>query len=110
MPVRQVPTVAQDFRLWLRNAALTINDITKGRSNNSGVFTLTANVATSTLTDDRVGFDSCIALVPTTANAAAEIGNGTLYIAETGRINGSVVINHANNAQTDRTFRFIISG
>jgi hypothetical protein len=92
MPVRQVPTVAQDFRLWLRNAALT------------------ANVATSTLTDDRVGFDSCIALVPTTANAAAEIGNGTLYIAETGRINGSVVINHANNAQTDRTFRFIISG
>jgi hypothetical protein len=81
-----------------------------GHNNSSGVFTLTASVATSTLTDDRIGFNSNIVLVPTTANAAAEIGNGTLYIAESGRVNGSVVITHANNAQTDRTFRFIISG
>ena len=110
MPVRSVPTVAEDFKLWLRNAALTINELAHGHSNNSGTFTLTASVASSTLTDDRIGFNSAIILVPTTANAAAEIGNGTLYISETGRVNGSAVITHANNAQTDRTFRFLISG
>lgn len=110
MPVRAVPTVATDFKLWLRDAALIINEQGHGHSNNSGVFTLTASVASSTLTDDRIGFNSAIILVPTTANAAAELGAGTLYISESGRVNGSVVITHANNAQTDRTFRFIVMG
>lgn len=110
MPVRQVPTVATDFKQWLRNAALTINDMAHGHSNNSGTITLAASVASTTLTDDRIGFNSAIVLIPTTSNAAAEIKNGTMFISETGRVNGSVVITHANNVQTDRTFRFLISG
>lgn len=81
-----------------------------GKLNTGGLFTLTASAATSTMTDGRISVDSTIVLVPTTANAAAELGNGTLYISETGRVNGSVVITHANNAQADRTFRIVIIG
>jgi hypothetical protein len=110
MTNRAVPTFSNDFQSWLRNAAPAINDLMHGHSNNSGTVTLTASVASTTLTDDRVSFKSAVVLIPTTANAAAEIGNGTMYISETGRVNGSVVITHANNVQTDRTFRFLIQG
>jgi hypothetical protein len=74
----------------------------------TGVLTLTAAAASTTLVDARLRFDSPVVLVPTTANAAAEIGNGSLCIPETGRVNGSVVIVHANNALADRTFRYLI--
>lgn len=69
----------------------------------TGSVTLTANSATTTLTDPRIGINSAVLLIPTTANAAAEAP----YIAVTA---GSCTINHANNAQTDRTFRYAIVG
>jgi hypothetical protein len=40
--------------------------------------------------------------MPTTANTAAQLGNGTIYV--NGRANGSFTLTHANNAQTDRIF------
>jgi hypothetical protein len=71
-------------------------------------FTLTANAATSTLTDARLSPGSAIIWMPRTANASAEIGAGTIYHDVPGA--GTVVINHANNAQTDRKFRIVIVG
>jgi hypothetical protein len=105
-----VPTSGSDWKEWLLKVAVTLNNVLRGRLNTGGTITLTINVATTTITDDRISIDSTFVLVPTTANAAAELGNGTLYFSETGRINGSIVITHANNAQADRTFRVVIIG
>jgi len=84
----------------------TVNNILQGKTNNRGSITLTASSATSTLTDKRIGADSVILLQPTTSNAAAELA--TLYFGTPG--DGSVTINHANNAQVDRTFKYVIIG
>ena len=46
--------------------------------------------------------------VPTTANASAEIGNGTIFISA--RNDGNYVLTHANNSQNDRTFLYVILG
>lgn len=73
-----------------------------------GIVALAPNAAGTTVTDARIRFDSPILLQATTANAAAEIANGTLYVSEVGRINGAVTLIHADNAQTDRIFRFFI--
>lgn len=106
-----VPTTgAVGSREWLIQLAKIANRHNQGWLNTGGLLTLAANVATTTLTDSRISIDSTVALVPTTANAAAELGNGTLYMLETGRVNGSIVVTHANNAQTDRVFRVIIIG
>jgi hypothetical protein len=43
-----------------------------------------------------------------TANAAAEVGAGTIYISAVSH--RSFTITHANNAQTDRTFGFVCIG
>ena len=110
MAVRPPNQSLHHINEWIKDTADIITAMQRGRSNNTGTFTLTANVASSTLTDSRIAVDSTIVLVPTTANASAEIGNGTMFISETGRVNGSVQITHANNAQTDRTFRYAIIG
>lgn len=74
--------------------------------NNNGTVTLTANATSTTLTHHRINPDSNIILTPTTSNAKDE----KPYISESGRVNGSVVITHSNNAQTDRTYRYSVIG
>jgi hypothetical protein len=95
-----------DGEKWGREVALKINNGLRGKLNVAGEVTLTANSGTTTLTDGLIGLASVILLMPTTSNAAAALG-GLYFSAPTA---GSVTINHANNAQTDRTFRYAIFG
>ncbi len=85
-----------------------INELFMGRSNAHGTCTLTANVTTTTVTAENCGDESQVFLFPTTANAAAEVGNGTIYVSAVA--NGSFTLTHANNAQTDRTFGYVCIG
>ena len=95
-------------RQFARRIADVLASAMQGRTNNTTEMTLTANAATTTLTDARLTVQSVVTTVPLTANAAAEKGNGTLYISA--RNNGSVTFAHANNAQTDRTYAVSIHG
>jgi hypothetical protein len=80
----------------------------QGKLNVDGDITLTANVGSTTITDPRIGGHSVILFMPLTANAAAEVGNGTMYVSSVG--SETATITHANNAQTDREFHFAIFG
>jgi len=103
-----LPPSWYDVNDFLKKISDAVNNILRGKTNNTGTITLTDNVATTTLTDIRIGINSVILLQPTTANASAEIGAGTIYFNTPD--GGSIVINHANNAQTDRTFKYAIVG
>lgn len=92
----------------LRKIVASIRQLAEGRSNAVGAFTLEANEATTTVTSATCGDGSTVLPFPTTANAAAEIGAGTMYIGTVS--NGSFVVTHANNAQVDRTFRYVAVG
>ena len=83
-----------------------VNAILKGRLNVTLDVTLTANAATTTVTDARLSSQSFIGLMPKTANAAAALG--TTYVSS--RLEKSCVLTHANNAQTDRDFTLLIIG
>ena len=100
------------FHGTMRKIAGIINSILDGRLNSTGAVTLTNGAITTVVTDYRVGRDSVILFMPLTANAAAEIGNGTLYVKTTdiAPLSNTFTINHANNAQTDRDFRYVILG
>lgn len=78
------------------------------QSNAHGSVTLAASAATTAVSDFLCGPDSRIFFSPTTANAAAEVGNGTMYVSA--RASGSFTVTHANNSQTDRTFDYLIVG
>lgn len=88
----------------------TLNRVNRGKFNAALDVTLTASAASTTIMDERLSVDSAVIFDPMTSNAALEIAAGTCYITTTNRGNGSAVITHANNAQTDRTFRLLIIG
>lgn len=104
MTVRVVDRNEKD----LTKLTLAINELASGRSNATGTMTLTAGATTTTATAPTCAAGSVPILVPATANAAAELGNGTLYMSAVGK--GTFTIAHANNAQTDRTFLFVCLG
>ena len=87
-----------------RSLAAVLNNVLSGKMNNTGSLTITANAASTTLTDSRIGANSVILLMPTTANAAAALTN--IYFNTF--LKGSCVANHANNAQVDRIFRYAV--
>ena len=94
------------LRSFIRSVASVVNRMNQGGLNNTGSVTLTVSAATTTITDARISVNSAVVLFPTTANAAAAIG--TTYAST--RNNGSVVLTHTNNAQTDKTFTYAILG
>jgi hypothetical protein len=104
MTVRVVDRNEKD----LSKLTLAINELASGRSNATGTFTLAAGATTTTVAAPTCAAGSVPILVPTTANAAAEIGNSTLYLGAVGK--GNFTVTHANNGQIDRTFLFVCLG
>jgi ribosomal protein S11 len=105
----------------LKNIIRVVRGVMQGRTNNTGFVTLTASSGTSdvTLSSDELTPNALILFMPTTANAATEFAAGTMYVSEinaeasasgSGLAAYSFRITHVNNAQTDRTFRFVIIG
>lgn len=92
-------------REFLKHLVGIVNNIMRGKTNNRGEVTLTASATSTTVTDPNVGASSTIVLSPLTANAAGALS--TTYITAG---NGSFEITHANNAQTDRDFRYVVVG
>lgn len=78
----------------------------RGKLNNRGKITLTANSATTTLTDERIGANSVIQFSPSTANARADVP----YYDDADLSQGSATLHHTNNAQVDKTFRYTVTG
>ena len=96
-----------DDRQHRRQIAYQLNDATRGLLDCTLSVTLDANEATTTVIDSRISLSTAPLLVATTANAAAEIAAGGLYVTPT---KGQCVITHANNAETDRTFQMALVG
>jgi hypothetical protein len=92
----------------LKKIVLAIQQLAAGRSNAVGTVTLATGSATTAVIDKNCAIGSVPLLAPTTANAAAEVGNGTMFISAV--TNGSFTITHANSATTGRTFLYAIHG
>lgn len=95
---------------WLRRQYEVLQQLRNGKTENVAELTLTANAATTAVTDIRVSPQSVIVWHPRTANAAAELAAGTMYVTDANMGNGTFTVTHANNAQTDRDFRYAIIG
>lgn len=89
-----------------REIAERVNRLLQGKFNAVTTLTLTANAASTTLTDKRIGGATWIGLMPLTANAAAALA--TTWVSA--RANGSATITHANNAQVDKTYDVLLIG
>lgn len=97
-----IPDEKQHRRLiaqWMREAH-------QGHLANTGTVTLGTSTAATSVVDFRVGPNSFIGLMPTTANAASAIA--ATYISS--RSAEGFTIAHASNATNDRTFVYCVLG
>ena len=94
----------------MRRQYEVLQQIRNGKLEVVGEFTLTAGAASTVLSDIRISPQSVILWHPRTANAAAELANGTMYITDANMANSSATVTHANNAQVDRVFRYAVVG
>jgi hypothetical protein len=92
----------------LKKIVLAIQQLAAGRSNAVGTVTLAIGVATTIVTDKNCAVASTPLLTPTSASAATEVGNGTMYVSAVA--NGSFTVTHANSAATGRTFLYALHG
>ena len=89
-----------------RETIEAIRELIRGRGNYVTIVTLTPNAATTVIQNRNFNANGLVVLSPTTANAAAALS--TTYAANVS--GGSVTLAHANNAQTDRTFKMAVLG
>jgi hypothetical protein len=92
----------------LKKIVLSLQQLAAGRSNAVGSVTLATGSPTTTVTAPTCAPGSTPILVPTSATAAAEVGNGTMYVSAVA--SGSFTISHASSATTGRTFLYAILG
>lgn len=108
--MKLLPLRHNDEESWFRLLTQTINGIINGNINTNSSVTLTENQTTTTVTDRRIGKDSVVYFDSRTANAAAELASGNMYISSVDPLNNQFVITHTNNSQTDRTFKYAFIG
>jgi hypothetical protein len=82
------------------------NQLGQGRTNANGTVTLDDGETSTTVAAPNCAEGSGVFLSARTANAAAALA--TAYVGTVS--NGSFVITHANNAQTDRNFFWVALG
>ena len=92
----------------LKKIVLAIQQLAAGRSNAVGSVTLVTGSPTTIVSTPNCAVGSTPILTPASANAAIELGYGTLYVSAVA--NGSFTITHANSATTGRTFLYAILG
>lgn len=96
--------------IFIRRMLDALGLMRKGKLECVTELTLTINSATTTFTDSRLSVQSAVFFDPKTANAAAEIHGGTMYVLTANRGTGVWTITNANNANADRSFQVLIIG
>lgn len=90
-----------------RQTAEVVNNMLRGKTNNTNTVTLTNSATTTAVSDFNVGPESVIVFMPTTSDAATEFAAGGMYVSA--RSKNSFTITHSN-ASTTRTFQYAVIG
>tara|TARA_R100000231_G_scaffold131114_1_gene103020 strand:+ start:2470 stop:2799 length:330 start_codon:yes stop_codon:yes gene_type:complete len=101
-----VPLSIPDTGQHLRLVSTSLNNTINGKLNSTGTITLRASQTTTTLSDARIGGNSVVVFMPTTANGRTAL-NG-LYVSA--RANGSATLTHASSGNTDQNLSYCVIG
>ena len=102
-----IPEKMTDIPQWCRVIAAKVNQILRGKTNNIGEITLTANSATTSITVPVGVFGTSTVFLfdATTSTAATALGSGSMYVSTRTPDTGVYIITHPNTADTNKTFK-----
>lgn len=97
---------------WTYKVRTTANNSLNGKLNTTGTFTLNAStVSTSVkLAPGIVTPNSVVIYYPLTANAAANFADGNMFLSTRDSANNVFGLTHTSDANTDKTFQFVVLG
>lgn len=97
---------------WTIHCRNSVNGLLGGKSNNTGVVTLSTGTSSTTvvLAKGRLGPNTVILFEPRTANAAIEISTATMWVSTKDSLNNKFILTNAVNNKNDRTFNFVLIG
>ena len=90
-----------------RETSEVVNNILSGKLNATATVTITNSATSTAVSDFRVGPDSVILFMPTTAASATELASGSMYVSA--RAKNTFTITHTN-AVTTRSFAYVVIG
>jgi hypothetical protein len=90
-----------------RQISEVVNLMMLGKTNNTGTVTLRQSETSTVITDIKIGSNSVILFMPTTADAADEMSHGHFYVSSRGK--GTATITHGNH-NTTMTFAYVVVG
>ena len=88
-----------------RSVAEIVNNLVEGKSNNTGDFSTTTSTTSTTLYNERIGYNSVILFMAKDHDSSQELKD--IYF--TNFAQGSCTVNHSNHA-TARNYRYIVVG
>ena len=88
-----------------RDISTVVNGLIEGKSNNTGEFVTATSTTTTTLTDERIGFNSVIVFMPLDHNSSQELKD--VYFDNFAQ--GSCTVYHGSHGVA-RNYRYIIVG
>ena len=98
---RKLPWTGGDAR----SVAEIVNNLVEGKSNNTGDFSTATSTTTTTLNDERIGFNSVIVFMPLDHNSSMELKD--VYFDTFTQ--GSCTVHHGSHGVA-RNYRYIIVG
>ena len=88
-----------------RSVAEIVNNLVEGKSNNTGSFSTAVSTTTTTLSDERIGFNSVISFMPLDHLSSQELKD--IYFDNFAQ--GSCTVHHGSHG-VSRNYRYIIVG
>jgi hypothetical protein len=88
-----------------RDISTVVNGLIEGKSNNTGEFVTSTSTTTTTLIDERIGFNSVIVFMPLDHNSSQELKD--IYFDTFAQ--GSCTVHHGSHG-VSRNYRYIIVG
>ena len=88
-----------------REISEVVNNLVEGKSNNTGSFSTTVSTTTTTLSNERIGFNSVIVIMPLDHNSSMELKD--IYFDTFTQ--GSCTVHHGSHG-VSRNYRYIIVG
>lgn len=97
---------------WASKVKNVVNGNLNGKLNSTGTFTLNASTVSTSVkfTDGMIGQDTVLIYYPLTANAATVSADGNMFMSSRDVTNAVLGLTHTSDANTDKTFAYVLIG
>lgn len=113
IPFNGVPVFnGENIDEWTLKARNTLNGTLNGKLNSTGTFTLAASTISTEVkfANGMIGQETKILYFPLTANAATVAYDGSMFLSSRDVTNSVLGLTHTADANTDKTFAYVLIG